>query len=108
MPQFSAIVATYNHGHFLPRAITALAAQQPAADEIILIDDGSTDDTVAILDRLAKLVPSLRVMRNRQNLGAIASLNRGIEAAQGEFIYLGAADDVVLPGLFADGLSLLN
>lgn len=104
----TAIVPNYNHGHFLPRAIEALATQVPCPDEILVIDDASTDDSLAVLAALEGRHPSLRVIRHERNLGAIAALNRGLAEARGRYIYFGAADDQVLPGLFALGLGLLG
>jgi glycosyltransferase involved in cell wall biosynthesis len=92
----------------LPRAIEALAAQVPCPDEILVIDDASTDESLAVLAALKRRHPSLRVIRHERNLGAIGALNRGLAEARGRYIYFGAADDQVLPGLFALGLSLLE
>ncbi len=106
--RLSVIVPNYNQGHFLPRAIEALATQVPCPDEILVIDDASTDESLAVLAALKWRHPSLRVIRHERNLGAIAALNRGLGEARGRYIYFGAADDLVLPGLFALGLGLLE
>lgn len=104
----TAIVPNYNHGHVLTRAIEALATQVPCPDEILVIDDASTDDSLTVLAALGRRYSSLRVIRHERNLGAIAALNRGLTEARGRYIYFGAADDQVLPGLFALGLGLLE
>src|SRR5262245_27479734 len=108
MSRLTAIIPNYNHGRYLPRAIRALADQRPAADEILVIDDGSSDDSIAVLRSFAEGVPTLRIIRNSQNCGPILTLNRGIAEARGDYIYLGAADDIALPGLFSTGLKLLE
>ena len=106
--RLSAIVPNYNHGRSLARVIDALATQVPRPDEILIIDDASTDDSPALLPALAAQYPPVRVIRHPQNLGVVRTLNRGLAEARGQYVYLGAADDRVLPGLFAAGLALLE
>jgi glycosyltransferase involved in cell wall biosynthesis len=97
----SAVIPNYNHGHLIHEAVAALARQVPAPDEIIVVDDASTDDSVSILGRLQKDIPNLRVVALAANGGAINALNRGLAESKGRYVYFGAADDVVLPGLFS-------
>jgi len=97
----SAILPNYNHAGYLRDAVRSLAKQNPTPHEIIVIDDASTDESLAVLSELATAIPFLRVLREDANRGAIAALNRGIAEARGDYLYFGAADDIVLPGLFA-------
>jgi glycosyltransferase involved in cell wall biosynthesis len=106
-PTLSAILPNYNHGRLLPRAIAALLAQERPPDEIIVIDDGSSDDSRAIIERIAARNPSVRVLLNETNRGAIPTLNRGLDAAKGNYVYMAAADDWVLPGFFKLALDTL-
>jgi glycosyltransferase involved in cell wall biosynthesis len=104
----SAIIPNYNHGAVIGEAVRALAAQSRPPDEIIIIDDGSTDNSTALIEELGRQYPTLRLVALDKNSGAIAALNRGIAEARGEFLYMGAADDVVLPGLFERLLPILK
>lgn len=97
----SVILPNYNHARYLRDTIRSLANQNPPPQEIIVIDDASTDDSLAVLSDLATEFPSLRVLREDTNRGAIAALNRGLAEARGAYLYFGAADDLALPGLFA-------
>src|SRR5262245_37122105 len=99
-PQLSVVLPNYNHGHLLPRAVRALLAQEPPPHEIIIIDDGSSDDSRVTIEQIAARSPTVRVLLNETNRGAIPTLNRGLEAAVGRYVYLAAADDWVLPGFF--------
>lgn len=96
----SAIIPNYNHGAYIHQAIDALNKQIPAPDEIIVVDDASTDNSLDMLAHLQALYPRLRIVALDKNGGAINALNRGLHEAKGEYIYFGAADDVTEPGLF--------
>src|SRR5258708_21326797 len=100
-PTLSVVLPNYNHAKFIGRALAALLGQERAADEIIVIDDGSTDDSVAVIERIAAAAPAIRLLRNPSNVGVIPALQRGLEAARGKYVYFAAADDWVLPGFFA-------
>lgn len=108
MISLTAIVPNFNHGRFLTRAILALQNQQPTPSEILVIDDASTDESVAVVEALAVSCPSIRLLRNERNLGTVRSLNRGISEAHGEYVYFAAADDAVCPGFFATAIALLE
>jgi glycosyltransferase involved in cell wall biosynthesis len=70
----SVVLPNYNHAKLIGRALEALLAQGRAADEIIVIDDGSTDDSVSVIDRFAAGAPSIRVLQNANNTGVIPTL----------------------------------
>jgi glycosyltransferase involved in cell wall biosynthesis len=83
-----------------------LAAQERPPDEIVVVDDASTDDSLVVLDRYRERLPQLIVLRNECNSGAIASFQHGLEASSGRFVYFAAADDWVLPGFFKKALTI--
>jgi glycosyltransferase involved in cell wall biosynthesis len=101
-------MANFNHGKFIPRALRAFLTQSLAAKEIIVIDDGSTDDSVRIIEAFARRYPSIRLICNPVNRGIVESIHSGLEAATGEFVLFAAADDFVLPGLFSRALAALT
>jgi glycosyltransferase involved in cell wall biosynthesis len=106
--RLSVVIPNYNHGALIGEAIRAFATQEPAPDEIIVIDDGSTDDSLARIAQLAGDYPMLRVITLEKNQGVIAALNRGLQAARGRYVIFGAADDLTHPGLFAATLGALE
>jgi glycosyltransferase involved in cell wall biosynthesis len=93
---------------YLARAIDAIAGQSRPPDEIIAIDDASTDDSRRILAECQSRYPNLIVLVNDRNLGALATLQRGLEIARGRYIYFAAADDQVLPGFFNQAIDALE
>lgn len=107
-PRFSIVVPNYNHAALLPRCLDALLDQSCPPDEVLLLDDGSTDDSVAVMEAYARRSDRVRVLLNGRNLGVCATMNRGLEAVTGDFVGFMAADDRVLPGIFEKVLPLLE
>lgn len=99
-PSVSVVIPTYNFAAFLPGAVEGVRAQGREDLEIIVVDDGSTDETPAVLEVLAKENANLRWFR-QENAGAAAARNRGVGEARGRFVAFLDADDLWLPGKLA-------
>jgi len=104
----SVVVVNYNHGHFLARCLEAICAQTRTADEVIVIDDASTDDSVDVARRFAPLLPQLRVIRHERNRGVVAAMNEGLAEARGTHVFFAAADDWIEPDLVALSMGMLE
>jgi glycosyltransferase involved in cell wall biosynthesis len=104
----SVIMPNYNHAARLPRSLRALISQVPPADEIIIVDDGSTDESVSVIEGFQACHPHIRLIRHATNRGVTAAIQTALDAACGEFLIGGAAGDFVLPGLFAHALAALQ
>jgi Glycosyl transferase family 2 len=102
------VVANYNHGHFLPRCLEAIAAQTRAPDEVILIDDASTDESVAIAAPFAARLPRFRIVRHEANRGVVATMNEGLAEAQSTHVLFAAADDWIEPDLVAVSMGMIE
>ena len=89
---FSVILPTYNSAKFLKQAIDSVLAQQEKDWELIVVDDGSTDETGQVLEEYRPF-PRVRVIK-QNNQGAAAARNRGIQASGGEYIAFLDADDL--------------
>ena len=93
-PRIAAVVPTYDRGALVVRAVESVLAQTRPADEIVVVDDGSTDDT---LERLATL-PADRVrVVSQANAGAAAARNRGVAESSCEWVAFLDSDDVWVP-----------
>lgn len=107
-PRVSIIVPAYNAAVYLPHAIDSVLAQTCSDWEIVIVDDGSSDDTRAIADTYRpKLGDKLQYIF-QPNRGVSAARNNGIRAARGEFIALLDADDVWLPHRLECGVDVLD
>lgn len=96
MPKVSIIVPVYNVEPFLRRCIDSILAQTFTDYELILVDDGSTDSSGMICDRIAATDSRVHVI-HQKNKGAAAARNTGLENAKGEFLAFCDSDDVVSP-----------
>ncbi len=92
-PLVSVIIPTYNRAGVICRTIDNVLAQTHREIEIIVVDDGSTDDTQAVLSRYSG---QIRVI-SQSNTGPARARNRGIEVASGEFIAFQDSDDLWVP-----------
>lgn len=88
-PRVTCIIPVYNGERYLGEAIESVLAQTRPVDEIVVVDDGSTDSSSAVAERYGDRVRCLR----QKNAGPSAASNRGIEAAGGEVIAFLDADD---------------
>ena len=91
------IVPNRNHSALLPRSLGAIARQTRQADEIIVVDDASTDSSREVIRGFMPILPQLRLLENTERLGVVGSLNRGLNEATGDTVYCGAADDATDP-----------
>lgn len=95
-PIISVIVPVYNAEDKLERCVNSLLAQSVQEIEIVIVDDGSSDKSPDICDSYGSSDTRIKVI-HQENKGASAARNRGIEAAQGKWIYFADADDWIEP-----------
>ena len=105
MPKVSVVMPAYNYGRFLGEAIQSVLDQTFQDFELIVVDDGSTDNTKEVIgsftDRRIKYI-------YQQNRGVSTALNVGISASRGEYIALLDADDIWLPHNLEKGVEVLD
>jgi len=92
-PLISVVIPTYNHGQFIEEAIESVLAQTYKNLEVIVIDDGSTDNTRQALEKYNKEINYIY----QKNIGVSSARNRGISVAKGELIAFLDSDDAWLP-----------
>ena len=94
-PKVSVLMPVYNGAAYLSEAIQSILAQTFTDFEFLIIDDGSSDNSYNVAASFSDA--RIRLIRNSKNLGLVASLNRGLELACGEYIARMDADDISLP-----------
>ena len=95
--EVSVVVPVYNKVEYVERCLRSVLAQEMEGFEVIAVDDGSTDGSGAVCDRLAAEDARLRVIHT-PNDGVTAARRRGVEEARGRYITFADADDAMLPG----------
>ena len=108
MPKVSVIIPTYNRAEYLPDAIDSVLAQTFRDFEVIIIDDGSTDNTREIIEKYIKRYPQIIRPFYQMNSGASVARNKGIEEARGEYIAFLDSDDVWLSKKLERQVSVLE
>lgn len=104
LPLVSIVVPSYNHGRYLREAIDSILAQDYPRLELIVIDDGSTDDSPQILASH----PGQFHREIQTNQGQVATLNRGWQMSKGDIIGYLSADDVLLPQAISAAVQCLQ
>jgi len=100
----TAVIPAYNSGNYIARAIDSVLAQTRLADEIIVVDDGSTDATVEVVRAYGDRVRLIE----QANAGASSARNAGIQAATGDWIAFLDADDEWLPDKLRQQVEILH
>src|SRR5687767_7387347 len=95
LPLVSICIPSYNSGEFIKQTLESVLAQTYGNIEVIVADDVSKDDTVQIARSISD--PRLKVSVNEKNLGVVGNWNRSIELANGEYIKIMGADDLLAP-----------
>ena len=103
-PLISVVIPVYNAEQFLPACLDSVLHQDYPSFEILVIDDGSTDGSAALIDRYAAREPRIVALHQR-NAGVSAARNRGLTEARGEYIAFVDADDRVTPSYLSHLLS---
>ncbi|MBS1966366.1 MAG: glycosyltransferase [Chloroflexi bacterium SZAS-1] len=107
-PAVTVLMPVYNAAAYLAAALDSVLKQTFADFELLAIDDGSTDDSGALLASYAARDARLRVVPGERNLGLIARLNQGLELARGRYIARMDGDDLCLPTRLARQVALLD
>lgn len=105
-PLISVVIPVYNRASMLPVALRSVLAQTFGDFEIIVVDDGSTDDVAAALGGFD--APCIKLLGHRRNRGAAAARNTGARAARGRFIAFLDSDDEWLPEKLARQLTIME
>lgn len=96
----SVVVPCYNSAEYLAGAVASVVAQEMSGVEIIIVDDASTDSTVAVARTIAARTPNVTILEQGVNAGQAAARNRGARRASGRYLCFLDADDTYAPDFF--------
>ena len=100
-PRISVVMPVYNGSAFLREAVDSILRQRYKDFELIIIDDGSVDETPEMLRAFSRRDPRVRVLRHARNMGLGCSLREGVEEARAEWVARMDADDIAHPDRLA-------
>lgn len=105
-PAITVVLPAYNCAPFIEEAVRSILDQSFGDFELLVIDDGSTDDTAAVVGSFGD--PRLKLVRNDGNKGLVYTLNRGVEMASGKYIARMDGDDISVPERFRKQFTYLE
>ncbi len=97
-PRLSVVIPHYNHERFLGEALAAIMEQSRTPDEVVLVDDASSAESMKIVETVLARYPTVRFLPRASNGGVLAACETGFAAATGEYIAFMSADDRLAPG----------
>ena len=97
-PKISIITTVYKTGHYLPLTVQSILAQTFTDFELLLVDDGSPDNSGEVADALAKTDARIRVF-HKENGGPASASNMGLDNARGDYIGFVDSDDLIAPDM---------
>ncbi|HWL79432.1 MAG TPA: glycosyltransferase [Roseomonas sp.] len=100
MTQISVVIPLYNHAAYIEAALDSVLRQTAPADEIIVLDDGSSDDGLARAQKVLAGRPNARAL-GHENIGAHATINKLVGMASGDYVAVLNSDDLFAPGKLA-------
>jgi GT2 family glycosyltransferase len=107
-PTVSVVVPVYNYGAYIESCVRSVLSQPDVDVDVLILDDCSTDDSLAVARRLAEEEARVRVITHQTNRGHIPTVNEGMAEVAGEYIVKLDADDMLTPGSLARGAALLK
>ena len=110
MPRVSVVVPNYNYAHYLESRLASIVGQSWPVAEIIVLDDASSDDSLAVLQTLrGGLDPEPRIVANADNSGSVfRQWRKGVELATGDYVWIAEADDLAQPAFLETLLAAIH
>lgn len=107
-PTVAILLSNYNGYPYLYTSLEGICNQLRKAEEIIIIDDGSTDRSLEIIDKYAQSYPNIKLLINEKNKGLIYSINKALNECKSDYIVWAASDDYLTPYFLERSLETLK
>lgn len=99
-PSLSVIIPNYNHGKYLSSTLEGVLSQSVKPSEVIVVDDGSSDNSIEVIESFRKKNKTIILLKNKNNQGVVYSLNRALSIASSEYVTFPSADNLVFPSFY--------
>lgn len=106
-PLLSIVLPNYNHAHYLPTAIESVLSQDFTDFELLVIDDGSTDNSVSVINQYCQKDRRVHLVAHNSNRGVCLACNEGLVHARGKYIHFLSADDFYMPTFLSTSIKHL-
>lgn len=107
-PELSIILLNYNYAQYLPDALHSILSQTFKDFEVIIVNDGSTDSSLEVIQPFLEKYPFIQLVHNAENVGIVQSIHKGLENARGTYFYPFASDDVLMPDFLEKNIHYLR
>ena len=97
-PTVTVVIPCYNYARYLPAAVGSVLSQSGVQADVVIVDDASSDDSLAVGRALEANDPRITVLAHARNAGPVQTFNDGLAAVHGEFLVRLDADDLLTPG----------
>ena len=101
IPSIAVIVPNWNDTRHLPRCLRSVLDQESSPDELLVVDDASTDNSVEVIQALIRGKPRAQLLVNPVNIGTNRTINQSLARVRSDYVLPLSANDFVLPGIFA-------
>jgi len=108
MGSVDVVIPNYNYARWLPDAIDSALSQREVDVRVVVVDNASTDDSIALVEEAMAREPRLHLIKHPENLGLIASLNDGVDWCTGDYTVNLSADDMLTPGSLRRAVTVLD
>jgi glycosyltransferase involved in cell wall biosynthesis len=102
------LLCNYNDARYLVESLGAICSQTLSPDQVVVVDDASTDDSLNVIESFARAYSFVTVLRNESNVGPIRSITRALEHASHDYVVWAAADDRLLPNFLERNVCVLE
>jgi Glycosyl transferase family 2 len=107
MSTVAVVLCNYNHARYLPDSLGHICGQTRPADQVVVVDDGSTDDSWDVIQKFARDHPNLEAHANVRNLGLEASIASALQLIRCDYLVWTGADDRLLPPFLESNMAIL-
>ncbi|HEY9081025.1 glycosyltransferase family 2 protein [Magnetovibrio sp.] len=108
MASVTILLSNYNHEKYLPDSLWHICNQTRPADEIIIVDDGSHDNSLDVIYEFKKQFPHIKVIENGENLGLQETITRTLGLVETDYLVWAASDDRLLPNFLERSMAVLE